>query len=108
VKLYKEYLKEREGTELVEGDFGFATYKIDGKVCYIKDLYIVPEKRKLGLASKIADDICALAKQNGCDRLLGSVSLEDPNADANSRVLTAYGMKMFKTVDSMVYFTKEI
>ena len=74
---YAKYIGELKGYETVEDEHGFATfgYMTDGghKYCYIEDIYVEPEKRKHNIASQYADQIATIAREAGCDRLLGSV-----------------------------------
>ncbi len=67
MSLYAEYLKERTYDEIIETDEGFATYRVieEGKAVYIVDIYVTPEARKAGLASKLADQIAEIANSRG-------------------------------------------
>lgn len=108
MSLYGQYLKEREGFEIIENDYGFASYKCIGQECYLRDLYVVPNKRKSHVASDLADQICEIGKQNGCKYLSGSVSPEDPNATRNIQVLIAYGMRLVRSTNDLLWFIKEL
>jgi GNAT superfamily N-acetyltransferase len=108
MKLYADYIKEREGKELLELEQGFATYKIRPPECYIVDIYVKPEYRKTGVAATMADFICAIAKDRGCTTLLGSVNTAAHGATSSMRVLLAYGMVLRAAKESMIYLSKEI
>ena len=75
---------------------------------YILDIYVLPEHRKGHIASKLADDICDLAKTKGCNRLLGSVMLNANKVNDSIAVLEAYGMKVCSITDETVFFEKEL
>lgn len=106
--LYKNYLKEREGLEVVETYQGFATYKFRGADCYIQDIYVLPEYRKFGVASHLADEIAELAKKAGINVLTGSVDTRAESAETSAKVLTAYGMKPYVKEGFVAYYAKEI
>jgi GNAT superfamily N-acetyltransferase len=106
--MYPAYLKEREGFDTVSTDTGFATYKITGDECYLRDIYVTPEHRKDGVASALADAVCEIAKNRGCHWLVGSVSPAANNSHASLLVLIAYGMRLKKAEQDMVYFYKRI
>lgn len=109
MSLYAEYIKEREGREIVETADGFATYTWLGEdSCYIVDIYVRPEARKSGVASSLADQVAVLAKEVGCKRLLGSVDPSLPSAGASFMVLLAYGMRPIGIERNLVFFEKEI
>lgn len=106
--LYAQYIAEREGKEILETEHGFATYLIRGLECYIEDLYIKPEHRESGLASKMADEIAIQAKERGCKYLLGSTVVEAQGSTTALKVLLAYGFKLAKAEANMIWLTKEL
>lgn len=105
---YKEYLAERESKSCFETPHGFAIYQIQGDECYLKDIYVQPEHRKHGYASRIADQISEIAKGRGCRWLVGSVSPPANNSHISLLVLLAYGMKLKRADKDIIYFYKEI
>lgn len=107
--LYAKYIREREGKEIIETDDGFATYQIfDNGECYLQDIYIVPEKRNSGLATEIANKVSEIAKERGCNLLIGSVCVDDKCATRNMKVLLAYDMQVYKTAGTMIFLRKQI
>lgn len=108
MSLYGDYIREREGFEIVESEHGFATYLISGEECYIRDIYVTPEGRKSGLASQMADEISVIAKEKGCTYLLGTVSPVAKGATTSMKVLLAYGFEVFKSDSNMIYLVKGI
>lgn len=105
---FSAYLKEREDTELLEVKEGYATYKILGKECLIRDIYVIPEYRRRHAASKIADKICEIAKSKGCSILTGTVCPQANNATTSLNVLIGYGMRLHSSTPSLIYFIKEL
>jgi ribosomal protein S18 acetylase RimI-like enzyme len=106
--LYPLYLKEREGLETLEKEYGFAIYKLRGTDCYIQDIYVLPEHRKSGLCFSMADEISQIAKQQGYKILTGSVDNRASGAEGSHKVLKAYGMKPYAIEDYVTYYFKEI
>ena len=100
------YFSEREGFESIVTDEGFATYRINGEECYIRDIWVHKDFRKKGVASEMADDIARIAITKGCKFLTGSVSVTDPNSTANTMVLLAYGFKIESVVNYGIVFRK--
>jgi ribosomal protein S18 acetylase RimI-like enzyme len=105
---YSQYLKEREGLETLETLHGFALYKIQQDECYIQDIYVLPDKRRSGVASQMADAVAERAKSKGCRWLVGSVSPAANNAHTSLMVLIHYGMKLQKADKDIIFFAKEI
>jgi GNAT superfamily N-acetyltransferase len=109
--MFNEYATEKGlGPRLfyIEGS-GFATYHIhkNGE-CYIEDIYVVKEKRKEKIASKMADEIAKIAKDHGCRILTGSVNLEINDFESSQKVLRAYGFKYAGTTDNVEAYAKEL
>lgn len=109
MKLYANYVLERLGRDtLVYADMGFATYKIEGQECYLVDLHVEKPYRKQGVASRIADDVVKIAKDNGCTVLKGSVAINSNNPDISMMALLAYGLKPISAHDNFIIFKKDI
>lgn len=108
--MFDEYVMEREGFTFVkdEHERGFAIYKIIGEECYIKDIYVKPEHRKTKIASELADEVCAKAKEAGAKYLSGTVSAVIGDPTTSMKVLLGYGMRFFKVNGDMLVFVKEI
>lgn len=111
--MYAAYLMEQESTSLYETDKGFLTYRYGkdeeiGSYVYIIDIYVKPEHRKEGVASKMADKIAAIAKSDNVTKMIGSVELEGNNPIRSEEVLLAYGMKPLGYDGSLYYYIKEI
>lgn len=115
--LYAQYIKEREGKEILfhaEGTttIGYLTYKVVGQSekvlpgIYIIDVFVKAGYRDRGIAKKMADQICAKAKADGLDWVYGSCDITANGAETSAQVLLAYGFK-FKYVDrSLLFFEK--
>lgn len=106
--LYSFYLKEREDLETFQVDSGFAVYKIIEQSLYIKDIYVVPQLRRTGCASTMADGLVLIAKQKGCKDMIGSVAPQAHDPTTSMKVLLAYGFSFFKIVQDLILFRKEI
>lgn len=104
MNLYKQYLKERTNTDIVESEFGFATYTITNKDCYIEDIYIVKEKRKSYEASKLASKIQKIAIASNCTRLLGSVDLKANSPTTSMKALLGFGFKVLSSTENFIWF----
>jgi GNAT superfamily N-acetyltransferase len=111
IDMFKMYNKERLGYETLVTDKGFATFEIeaDAGEVYIVDIYVLPEHRKSGEASKMSEAICLFAKKShGCNSLRGTVDFTLPTASDSMAVLLAHGMKFSHIDDSLMVFIKEI
>lgn len=108
MSLFSEYVKERGGKEIVESDKGFATYYYIENGCYIEDIYVQPEFRKSGEASRLADQISEIAKSNGCKILYGTVCPQANGSTSSLKVLLAYGFSLDSSINNLVILKKDL
>jgi len=108
MSLYSEYLKEKTNDGILETSRGFATYRYLDRSVYIIDIYVVPQFRKTGEASQMADCIAKEAKENGCTKMIGSVVPSNKDSTASIKVLLAYGMRLSSSSDNFILFEKEL
>jgi hypothetical protein len=105
---YADYIKEREGFELLQHPHGFAIYKIEGEEIYLKDIYVTPQERGRHVATELADAVSEIGMGAGCIKLLGSVSMKDKNLTRNLQILLAYGFKCNCALGELLLFSKEL
>jgi hypothetical protein len=108
MSLYADYVRELSMGEVLETDEGFAMYIISDQVCYIKEIYIKPEFRTQKKASDIANSIEAIARENGCLKLLGTVVPSAKTSTASLKVLLAYGFRLQSSQNDLIWFEKDI
>lgn len=65
--MYFDYIKEREDFDAIVKDYGFVTYKIDGKECFIRDIYVKPEFRGSRKGDELITELTARAKDDYCE-----------------------------------------
>ncbi len=105
---FAAYLKEREGIDLIETEWGFAIYALGKTECYIRDIFVYPEHRRGRGCYDIADEICKIAKEAGCTMLTGSVCPTANGATISLQVLLGYGMRLHSVGTDRVIFIKDL
>ena len=108
LSLYGEYIQEREGKSIIENDFGFATFLINGDECYVCDIYIKKEHRIKNIASKFTDEIADIGREMGCKYLLGTVTPSLRGATVSMKAQLAYGFKIHAAKDDFIFLRKEL
>lgn len=106
--LYGQYIEEREGRKIFEVDHGFLTYFLSDTECYIADIFVVPERRKSGLAYKMCLEVARLAKEQDCLRIVGSIDPRALTATESMKALFAMGMELLEIRDNLIYLVKEL
>jgi len=105
---YGQYISERLGKSLIEDENGFATYFMVNDVCYIEDVYVIPEKRKTGIVFAYADKIVEEAKAKGMKVLIGTVKPSAAGSTVSLKVLLAYGFQLESAVEDFIFFKKSL
>lgn len=109
MSLYAQYIAERTNDGILEFGHGFITFRyLNDKQVYIIDIYVEPEYRKNGLASKYADVVCKYAKEKGITEVIGTVVPSMKTATESVKVLIAYGMKVCSASTDLIVFKKDI
>ena len=107
MSLYGRYLKERSNTDIIEFDYGFASYKyLPSGYVYILDMYVLPENRRSKYAYKLADMICEMAIEKGYNHLLVSADNRKNGYEVSIKVFEGYGMKEHVCDGHITYYTK--
>ena len=105
---YAQYLKERTDTQIYEDKFGFITYRYLPSKLYIVDIFVPREFRKDGHATRMADKIVKQAKEQGIEKLMGTVSIYAKNKEESLMVLFSYGLKIECLEGEFIVLGKDI
>ncbi len=103
-----QYLKERVGFDSIVTDKGFVAYRIEGEKCTIHDIYVHADFRKMGIATFLAQEVEAKAKESGCKFLYGSTHPESSGSTDSLKFILAYGLKLYSAGPNLVTLRKEI
>lgn len=107
--MYAQFLAEKTKDLIYEMPQGYATYRfLDEKTVYIIDIFVLPEERRGGHGTFMADQIIKEAKTKGCNVLIGSVIPSSPNSTCSMRALLEYGMTLNSATNDFVVFKKDI
>lgn len=105
MKLYADYIKERENAEVVYNDFGFMSYKVETLGTTILDAYVVPEKRKSNIAKNFLMDI---AEKTNSKKLYTNTDENANGWQISEKVILALGFKKIGKINTCNYYIKEI
>lgn len=102
--LYALYIQEREGFSIIEEKSGFASYKMANGECYIRDVYITPERRMGGLATRIVDQIRVIAGDAGCKVLITTVAPSGLGSTESIKAILSYGFRLHSSQNDFIIF----
>lgn len=106
--LYARYLAEREDFSVIESDLGFASFKVLGDTIYLRDIYVLPEHRRMNVAARLADEVCDVGRIYKCKTLTGSVDPKLASAAESMQALLGYGLRPIGIQGTLVIFEKEL
>lgn len=109
VSLYGDYIKEAKRDEIIETEYGFATYRyIAPDSVYIIDIYVVPEFRRSKKTGALVDMVVESAKSRGCKKLIGTVVTAAVGSTVSLRLLLSHGMHLVSSNNEFIVFEKDI
>jgi GNAT superfamily N-acetyltransferase len=106
--LYAQYVKEREGAEMLERPWGFAVYKWEKDHVYLQDIYVIPEKRKGGFGVGLMHAVADLAREKGLETMFGSVVPSTPFGHEMSQIMFKLGFRLHSSGHDIIYFRKDL
>lgn len=106
---YALYIREREpNKEIFEDEKGFITYIINGKECYIVDVFVKKEFRNSGISKKYVEQVSQIACETECEFLTTSAS---PNANGSTEslhVILSHGFELESSINNLIFFRKNL
>lgn len=105
MKLYAEYIKEREDANIEYNDYGFMSYKEDSDGIFIIDVYIVPEKRKQGMSNELLKEV---TKKTGTKKYYTSVDTRANGWEISHVAITKTGFTELRKDNYEIYYVMEI
>lgn len=94
--------------QIIEHHYGFATYKISGDECYIRDVYVDENFRRHGIASILVDDVRRIAKSHGCKKLTTTVCPSALNSTDSIKAVLGYGFNLHSSINDFIFFRIDI
>lgn len=107
--LYAQYIAERENKNIIETDYGFATYRFNkDKSVYIEEVYVKPEFRKQGYASLFVNEIVERSHEQGCNLVITTACPSANNSTDSVKAILAYGFKIKSSINDLIIFELEL
>lgn len=105
---YANYLKERQGKEYVEDEYGFYVYYFHEDFLFIEDLYVSPEHRHKGVAQRYSKELARITLESGRYKMVCNIIPSTNGASYMAGNLIENGFKLDSSGDDIIYFIKEI
>lgn len=100
--LFAQYIKERLNQEVIENESGFIIYNINGKSCFLAEMYIKPDSRKSGLFIELLNELKELAVENDCEHITATIHQYDKGATNSLSSAFKYGFKIHQAHNNII------
>ena len=99
MKLYADYIKEREGRECIYNDKCFVTYNTYDKDVSIIDYYCTPEHRGKGYMLNFMSELIGQFKKDKYNIVYGYTDTTTNGWERSERLMLKFGFKFIGTSD---------
>lgn len=106
--MWKDYVFEREGVEVLEHEHGFSLVKQVGDALYLQDVYVVPEFRRQGVGRSMLEIVEVVAAERGLKKVITSCDPKANDSTESMKAILACGFRMHTCENNLVYLIKEI
>lgn len=106
--LYRKYIKEREGKELIQNDHAFISYKILGEECFVADMYCDNDFRGQGHAFNLAVALIEIAMKSNCKYMSSNVHTELEGAQRSIQLQMKFGFNVIGGSGRVIFLRKEL
>lgn len=105
---YAKYIKDREELVILENEFGFITYKISGKECFLANMYIDENQRQKGKGRELISQLSEIAHAKSCDVISANIHINDKNASKTLLAALIVGFKIARAEYGTLLIVKDI
>lgn len=106
--MYAEFIKEREGLDLIETNAGFLTFKIVGGECFIANMFIRPSERGSQLCEELLSNLFDYAMTRKCEVVTGNIHLNDKGCNRTLRAALKNGFNLVKAEHGVLLIAKRM
>lgn len=108
--IYEQFYKEYYNQDTLRHEHGFITYEIirEHETIHIGNVFVIPDKRDLGLGTRLLTDALALGKEQGCKQAIGFVRRDNPNLETALVTWLHYGCSVMDMNADKITLRKDL
>lgn len=106
--LYAKYILERQESHILENELGFITYKINGKECFIVDMYVDVNSRAVGKGKSLVYELESIALESSCEFISANIHLWDKGASNTLLSAINVGFEVIQADKNIISIIKKI
>ncbi len=106
--LWARYIEELRDTRFIEYEWGFISWSLMEECIYLEDIYIVPEKRREGLALRLVEEAEEIGRKAGKAFSMAVIRLENKGHTESLKAHLAAGFVPFLTENGKIWLKRKI
>ena len=108
MKFYVDYVKERNGWEVIQNDHGFICYSITEQMVCIEELFIEKVYRQSKIGKTLVDLVCEKAQEKGFTHLYGVIHTNALTADVAMLGALKIGFSIIRAEGNKIIIAKKV
>jgi len=111
MSLFVDYFLEEEKKDVLEKEYGFITYHISNKECFVADVFIRKEERGKKHALSLLSEVAAIASKKGCEFLTGLCTFDRGESERYTtkvRLMLEAGFRIVSVKEGQLVFYKKL
>lgn len=106
--LIEKYFNEREKVHFIKKPEGFISYKMSESVCLITNIYVLPEKRKMGIATLLEQNLMDLCVDLKIKQIHCQTDLNSENPILSMQAILSGGYIPYKAENNIIKYYKDL
>lgn len=108
ISLYAKYIKERQGTDIIETDKYFVTYQIEGNEMMVFDMFIDQRYRGSKVTLELKNRIFKTASDNKVRVMFATTDIDTKGWNHAEKCMYHVGFKLDGQENSTRYYSLEL
>ena len=108
MKHYGEFIKEREGLDLLEFPEGFLTFKVEADECFVANLFIHPDFRGTPALFRFYEKLEKLSLEKNAKYISANIHLNDHGFNRTLKAVLKLGFSLVQAQNGSVIIVKKI
>lgn len=108
MKLYADYILERQGLKLINKEICFASYRVVGDELFISEFFVQKEYRKSGVGRSLLKEILEVSLNEKCAVVTANIHVKDPNHNETLMAVLACGFKVVAAQNDVILISLSV
>lgn len=108
MKMYADYILERQGLSLLTSEHGFIAYSLNGEECFVAELFIRKEYRRAGFAKELFKELLQICLNAKCKIITANIHLWDRGANNTLKAIQTVGFEITGAQNGVLLVSKKI